>query len=211
MDKTFWATKWQTNEIGFHEPKANPLLIDHINCLQLSQGSRVFVPLCGKTLDIAWLLSQDYKIVGVELIEDAIKQLFNELEISPEITQYKSYKLYRSVNIDIFVGDIFSLSKEDLGTVGAVYDRAAFVALPDNTREQYVNQVIELADFAPQLLITYEYDTSVMQGPPFSMTQQQVKAYFDNNYAVSLLSSNESKDGLKGLPAKEYVWQLKTN
>ena len=52
MDPSFWHQRWAKNEIGFHEPKANPLLVTHFNGLSVPTGGRVFVPLCGKTLDI---------------------------------------------------------------------------------------------------------------------------------------------------------------
>src|SRR5262245_7967959 len=45
MDPGFWHQRWAKNEIGFHEPKANPLLVTHFKGLSLSSGGRVFVTL----------------------------------------------------------------------------------------------------------------------------------------------------------------------
>jgi thiopurine S-methyltransferase len=45
MDKQFGLEKWQNNEIGFHEPKANPLLVNNFEALSLAPNSRLFVPL----------------------------------------------------------------------------------------------------------------------------------------------------------------------
>lgn len=107
----------EANEIGFHEGEANRLLVKYFDALCLAEGHRVFVPLCGKTLDIAWLLSNGFRVAGAELVESAIEQLFSELGIEPEISEVGGVKRYSAKNIDIFVGDIFAVSSEILGSV----------------------------------------------------------------------------------------------
>jgi thiopurine S-methyltransferase len=208
MEASFWQEKWQKNQIGFHEPEVNPLLVAHISALSLEPGDRVFLPLCGKTLDIAWLLSQGYRVVGVELVELAIEQLFEELGGEPEISKQGSFVSYRSTGIDIFVGDLFDLTADQLGQVDAVYDRAAFVALPPEMRVRYAAKITEVSCHADQLLITFDYDQSQMNGPPFSSTRADVEASYQPDYQLQLLSGGEMPGGLKGLPAEEFVWLL---
>lgn len=208
MEASFWQEKWQKNQIGFHEPAVNPLLVNHISALSLQPGDRVFLPLCGKTLDIAWLLSQGYRVVGVELVELAIEQLFEELGVEPEISKQGSFVCYRSTGIDIFVGDFFDLTADQLEEVDAVYDRAAFVALPPEMRMRYAAKITDVSRHADQLLITFDYDQSQMNGPPFSSTRADVEASYQPDYQLLLLSGGEMPGGLKGLPAEEYVWLL---
>ena len=160
MDAAFWHQKWE----------ANRLLVKYFNALSLAEGRRVFVPLCGKTLDIAWLLSNGFRVAGAELVESAIEQLFSELGIEPEISEVGEVKRYSAKNIDIFVGDIFAVSSEILGSVDAIYDRAALVALPEEIRRRYTGHLMDISDGTPQLLLTFEYDQSVMDGPPFSIS-----------------------------------------
>src|SRR5258707_2566081 len=117
MEKSFWHDRWEQSNTPFHENEANPILVRHFKDLSLAEGSRVFVPLCGKTLDIAWLLSNGYQIAGVELSELAIKQLFVELGIEAEITDIGEVKHYSATAIDIFVGDIFDLTRKMLGPI----------------------------------------------------------------------------------------------
>ena len=112
MDQNFWLKKWQTNDIGFHASEANRALVEYFRLLDLAEDSRVFVPLCGKTLDIRWLLSRGYRVAGAELIETAIEQLLTELGVIPDIAQAGAIKRYSAPNIDIFVGNIFELSKD---------------------------------------------------------------------------------------------------
>jgi len=73
MDKSFWQQRWGGNDIAFHQSEANPLLIEPFKQLCLAKGGRIFLPLCRKTLDIAWLLSKGYCVAGAELSEIAVK------------------------------------------------------------------------------------------------------------------------------------------
>lgn len=210
MDAAFWHQKWEANEIGFHEGEANRLLVKYFNALSLAEGRRVFVPLCGKTLDIAWLLSNGFRVAGAELVESAIEQLFSELGIEPEISEVGEVKRYSAKNIDIFVGDIFAVSSEILGSVDAIYDRAALVALPEEIRRRYTGHLMEISDRTPQLLLTFEYDQSVMDGPPFSISNEEVIQHYGDRYELTLMESIAIPGGLKGkCAATENVWLLK--
>lgn len=209
MEEHFWVTKWKNNEIGFHQSAANPLLVKHFNDLSLDKGSRVFIPLCGKTLDIKWLLSQGYQIVGAELVEDAIEQLFVDLEIEPNISKINNMLHYSAQNIDIFVGNIFDLSSEIIGKTDAIYDRAALVALTKKMRERYTAHIITMTNKAPQLLISYVYNQNLIAGPPFSIADEEVIQHYDGTYKLTRLESVEIVGGLKGkCAATEHVWLL---
>ncbi len=212
MEKSFWLQKWENNKIAFHKSEANPLLVKYFKELSLEKGSRIFVPLCGKTLDIAWLLANGYRVAGAELIEMAIEQLFTELGIEPKISKAGSVKHYSAENIDIFVGNIFDVSSKILGPVDAVYDRAALVALPTAMRDRYTVHLTEITAKAPQLLVSYEYDQTVMGGPPFSVSNEEVSQHYGNSYDVTLLMSKDVPGGLKErCTAQENVWLLQTN
>ena len=209
MDVSFWNQKWENNEIGFHKNEANPLLVKYFQSLSLAEGSRVFVPLCGKTLDIAWLLSNGFRVAGAELIETAIKQLFAELGVEPKISVVGDVKQDSAKNIDIFVGDIFAVSSKTLGLVDAIYDRAALVALPKEMRHRYTAHLMEMTNKAPQLLITFEYDQNVMDGPPFSISNEEVNQHYRDSYGLTLIASTDVPGWLKGkCAAIENVWLL---
>jgi thiopurine S-methyltransferase len=209
MDQTFWHQRWEKNEIAFHESKANPLLVKHLSALSLAKGRRVFVPLCGKSLDVSWLLSSGYRVVGAELSQIAIEQLFMELGVQPETSPVGQMEQWSTHNLDIYVGDIFSLFRNILGQVDAIYDRAALVALPETMRNRYTAHMMEITGKAPQLLICYDYDQSVMEGPPFSVSNDEVKRHYAANYQLTLIASTDVAGGLKGkCPAKENVWLL---
>ncbi len=206
----FWHQKWKNNEIAFHESETNPLLVKYFRKLSLVKNSRVFLPLCGKTLDISWLLSNGFRIAGAELSKIAIEQLFTTLGVEPRISTVGEIDHYSEKNIDIFVGDIFHLSNKMLGPVDAIYDRAALVALPKEMRNQYTTLLTKITDTAPQLLICYEYNQSIMDGPPFSISNEEVNQLYKDSYDLTLIASTNVPGGLKGkCAAKENVWLLK--
>ena len=212
MDAQFWHDRWAKNEIGFHKSEANPFLVKYVHELALNKGNRVFLPLCGKTLDIPWLLSNGYRIAGSELRALAIDQLFSGLGVTPTITKNGRIAHYYANNIDIFVGDLFDVTRTMLGPVDAIYDRAALVALPDTIRSRYTAHLTDITNHAPQLLICYEYDQRAAEGPPFSISHEEVRRHYADQYQLTLLTSEEVPGGLKGkCAATEHVWLLQQN
>lgn len=209
MEANFWHQKWERCEIAFHQSQANPLLVAHFDQLNLADGSRVFLPLCGKTLDIAWLLAGGYRVVGAELSQIAIDELFQSLGLRPQIAKVGALVHYSAKDIDIYMGDIFDLSAQQLGPVNATYDRAALVALPANIRKQYAPHMISVTNAAPQLMIAYEYDQSLIDGPPFSVSQEELKQRYGTAYCMTALETKNVEGGMKGkAAATETAWLL---
>jgi thiopurine S-methyltransferase len=209
MEASFWLGKWERNEINFHEHEGSPLLVRHFKSLSLPEGGRVFVPLCGKTRDIHWLLSAGHRVAGAELSKLAVEQLFVDLGVKPTITPAGKLTRYSADGIDIFLGDIFELSGGELGRVDAIYDRAALVAFPEVVRDRYAAHLMTITERAPQLLLCFEYDQRLLAGPPFSVSADEVARHYQNDYGLELLAQAEIKGGLKGCAAKDSVWLLK--
>ncbi|WP_043316065.1 thiopurine S-methyltransferase [Microbulbifer sp. HZ11] len=209
MEKSFWLEKWRKNEIGFHNSEAHPLLVKHLHRLKLEKGDRLFLPLCGKTLDIGWLLGEGYRIVGAELSEAAVIQLFEQLAMTPQIEELGELKKYYGDGVEVFVGDIFELTESSLGAVDGIYDRAALVALPESMRSEYANHLIKITRAAPQLLISFDYDQNQLPGPPFCVNDSAIRALYEAGYRVEKIDSVPVEGGLKGkVAADEVVWML---
>jgi thiopurine S-methyltransferase len=210
MEEGFWHQRWREGAIGFHLGEANPLLVAHFDALGLARGSRVFLPLCGKSVDISWLLARGYRVAGAELSRIAIDALFEALAIKPTIEPVGELLRYRAPAIDIFVGNIFDLSADALGPVDAIYDRAALVALPDAMRDRYSAHLRAITGTAPQLLISFEYEQEKMEGPPFSIDAGEVARQYAAKYRLDNIATVDVPGGLKGVvPAIERVWLLR--
>ncbi len=222
MNSKFWQQRWQEGRIGFHQFDVNPQLIKHFSALALPFRSRVLVPLCGKSVDMVWLAHAGYDVVGVELVESAVQAFFIEQNITPTITEFTSaadgstLKRYQGQlagqTISLWVADIFALSPTAIGDIAAVYDRAALIALPETMRADYSTQIIKLSDNAAQLLITLNYEQSKKDGPPFSISQEQLHQYYDANYEIIELESELSTlNSAAELLVTEHVWLLSKN
>ncbi|MBU3021026.1 thiopurine S-methyltransferase [Aestuariibacter sp. A3R04] len=208
MDREFWLQKWQNNETHFHEPNANPLLTGNFHHLNIKEDQTVFVPLCGKTLDISWLIAQGLNVVGAELSQLAVENLFEHLGAEPTISHMGNVLRYETHGVTIFCGDIFDLSAPVMGKVDAVYDRAALVALPLEMRRRYSEHLRMISGCAPQLLVTFEYDQEKLNGPPFSVPDNEVEQHYLSSYSLTLLHRHAID--LKGkVPATEDVWLLR--
>jgi len=210
VNMEFWHDLWAANEIAFHQSKVTPALRAHLDKLGVEPGGRLFLPLCGKTLDIGWLRSQGYAVAGAELSEIAVRQLFAELDVTPQVTPLGKLKHYGAPGLDIFVGDIFELTREMLGEVAAVHDRAAIVALPPEVRERYTGHLVALTRGAPQLVVTFEYDQQQMDGPPFSVPDGEIRAHYGDVYTVERLERLDLPGGMRGkIDAKRSVFLLR--
>lgn len=208
MNAEFWHERWAARQIGFHEPAVNPLLEAHLGALRLIGGARVFLPLCGMTLDIDWLLARGHRVAGIELSATAVDELFARLGVTPVVTRVGSLERRSAPGLDVFVGDLFALDAAMLGPVDAVYDRAALIALPADMRQRYAPHLATVTRLAPQLLITVEYDQAAMAGPPFSVDDAEVHRLLAGR-AAALLADAPVSGGLKGrLPASEKVWRV---
>ena len=187
----FWHNRWENNLTGFHLNEVNPNLIANWDSLNLKAGARVFVPLCGKSLDLIWLAEQGYQVVGVELSLLAVEAFFAENNLIAEHAKIGNLDLWQSENISLFCGDFFDLASDVLGQIDAVYDRASLIALPPAMRQDYAAKLTELAQSAPKLLVTLEYEQSKMDGPPFSVSEDEVIALYQAYYQVKQLSAQD--------------------
>ena len=218
MNAEFWHSRWQEKRIGFNQSAVNPLLMKYFKQLNLPAGSRIFVPLCGKSIDMAWLAAQGYNVVGVELVETAIQAFFTEQNISYIVRQHAdnpAIKYYQGQlsgqTITLWVADIFALTAEDIGSVNAIYDKAALIALPADMRVKYSAQMCYLSANAPQFIITLTYDQSKKEGPPFSVSSEQIQQYYGNSYQITELASESASIGsMPDLKVTEHVWLLNT-
>ena len=209
-ENSLWLERWKNREIGFNQEEPNPFMLQYFKKLNLKEGSRILVPLCGKTIDISWLLAEGYVVVGIELSETAVVELFEELDIVPNISKIEEHTLYSTENLNIFVGDIFKVSSEVIGKIDAIYDRAALVALTKELRIEYTTHLKNITNKAPQLLLCFEYDQSLMNRSPYSVDEDEVNSHYKEHYELELLTREEILGGFKGkLPACDVVWLLK--
>jgi thiopurine S-methyltransferase len=192
VDADFWYERWRRGEIGFHQTAYHPGLARWWPTLQLAAGSRVLVPLCGKSLDMAWLREQGHVVAGVELSAIAVDSFFAERGLVPTRSSRGALEKWAAGAYEIWCGDYFDLTPEALGPVSGVYDRAAFHALPPEMRGRYAAHLASLVPAGARgLLVTLEYLQHEMNGPPFAVDQAELERGLGRRFSISELQGEE--------------------
>ncbi len=214
MEREFWETGWAEGRTGFHQSAVNPQLERHWRDLDVAAGAKVLVPLCGKSLDMLWLRDRGFAVVGVEVVRQAVEAFFVENDLRSTTRRRGPFTVWAAEGIEIYEGDFFALTPEDAAGAAAVYDRASLIALPPAMRRQYAAHMGTILKGKPRmLLLTYEYPEAEMNGPPFSVTEEDVAALYGDGFEIERVASRDAlgeyphlrERGLSRLTDKAYV------
>ena len=219
MKTNRWHKSWEEGKIGFHQTKINSRLQQHWPAMGLDTNVPVLVPLCGKSIDMLMLHNIGHPVVGVELSEIAVEAFFVENQLTYERRETGNLQEFtgtgQAAGIRLLVGDFFALKVTQTGPLGGFYDRASLIALPPEIRQQYIDKLAALMPVgAVGLLIGLSYDPSKMDGPPFSIPDEEVRKRFAENFQVSELAHSSGSERLGNLADRgletmdEHIYQL---
>lgn len=144
--------------------------------------------------------------MGIELSESAILQLFDDLDLRNNVSvtydkdsalKHFHFTFLNKLTLDIYQGDFFALNADLLGSINAIYDRGALVALPQDMRKSYSAHLLQLTQSTQQLLICYHYEKGLIQGPPHSVNAVEVNAHYLHKMNVKELYCERVKDGFR--------------
>ncbi len=193
MERRFWLERWARNQIGFHQDRYNPSLVDHWPSLSVPDSAPVFVPLCGKSKDMQWLAARGHPVLGIELSELAVDAYFEEAGEQVTVRQVDALARHEGSSATIYQGDFFDLTAPHLAGVRACFDRGALVALPKPMRRRYSDHLLRVLDDGVQiLLLTIEYDQALVAGPPHSVPESEVLELYGTRCDVDQLSRNST-------------------
>ena len=187
-DNHLWLQLWRDRQSDdFHQITVNKYLTRFWPALNIKRGSRIFVPLCGKSLDMLWLAEQGYKVIGVELSPIAVKAFFKENRLQPVKRQMADFSLWTHGNISILCGDYFALTRAQLGQIDTVYDRAALTALPEDIRQQYVDHLHAIVSATTNIfLLTIEDATDNQLPQHHHQVDAELVSLYARNFEISL-------------------------
>ena len=220
MKGSYWQEKWAAGKIGFHQERVNKRLAEHWDALDVAPGAVVFVPLCGKSLDMLWLHGRAHPVLGVELVEAAVLAFFEENALPYERRADGAFERFSgtgaAAGIELLVGDFFALTADDLDGVGALYDRASLIAMDDAFRARYARQ---LAAIVPRgtdgLLLAIDYEQARMAGPPFAVPDAVVQDLLGEPFDIETLAHYSGPERLGNLAGRgletldERVYRLR--
>jgi thiopurine S-methyltransferase len=127
-----------------------------------------------------------------------VAQFFESQGVEPSVEEAADGIHHVAGPIELVQGDVFALAADAIASCTAVFDRAAIIALPPEMRARYVREVYcKLPSGCRGLLITLEYPQHEKSGPPFSVTEAEVRGLFDCEWRVTLL---ERRDILEQQP-----------
>ena len=205
METEYWLKRWREGRTGWHRPEVMPLLEQHWAALDVPRGSRVLVPLCGKSVDMLWLAQQGMRVLGIDVSPIAIESFLAENQLhartrsTAEGTHYEITNAPAGGEIEIINGDAFAVDPAVIAQCNAFYDRAALIAMPAPMRRRLVDELyVQLSAGSAGLLITLAYPDGEMQGPPFSVDDAEVHDLFDKSWQVDRL---EYRDILASQPS----------
>lgn len=192
MHPDFWHERWHLGQTGFHQDDINPYLRQYWQRIGADAASRVFVPLCGKSADMLWLRAQGHAVLGVELSPLAVAAFFAEHGLQPAVHTQGAFAVHEADSLRLYCGDFFDLRAEDLAGVTAVYDRASLIALPPPMRPAYAAHLRRLlAPGSQVLLVAFEYPQDEMDGPPFSVSEAEIRSLYGGDCAIELLCAED--------------------
>jgi thiopurine S-methyltransferase len=192
LQPEFWHDRWRTGQIGFHQSAVDRHLKQYWRDLGLANNGHVFVPLCGKSLDLLWLCEQGHSVTGVELSTVALETFCMEHGILAKRRTLDDFEVYKATQLQLFRGDFFALTPELIGPIAAVYDRAALISWVPELRATYVKHMTALTNIGTQtLLVAMEYPQQEMKGPPFSLDADEVDRLYAPNHEIRALSRQD--------------------
>ena len=229
MDAQFWQQKWDEGKIGFHQEEVNKRLVtfwpDVITAATAHSGNEkscIFVPLCGKSLDMLWLHQQGHAVLGIELSQKAVQAFFDDNQLACEKDEIDGFQRFtgsgKANGLTLLAGDFFKLTPPMVAHCNTLYDRAATIAMPPDMRGDYTGHLAMLMRPGSRgLLVTISYDQSQMDGPPFSVTDGNVRELLSKNFDVTELAhhsgpervGNLAERGLETLDERVYLLSRK--
>ena len=188
MEPSFWHKKWQFQQIGFHQSQVNSFLVKYWPGFGFAENSKVFVPLCGKSLDMFYLAEQSHNVMGCELNSLAVEQFFTDNKLDYHVDNIDEHELFVTEQVSLYQGDIFTLPHQITESIAGFYDRAALIAWPEVMRQQYVKTLAKLIRAnVSGLLITLDYPQDTLNGPPFAVSPDWIDTYLTPYFIVELL------------------------
>lgn len=212
MNYDFWASRWTKNKTGWHLRRVHPKLIEYWPQLGLGENSTVLVPFCGKSLDLDWLAERHQRVIGIELVEQPVRELITERHPDYHHRKMEPFTIYETDRLEIWNGDFFQLNPALLQHVDGIYDRGSIVSLPSGDRRKYAEKCIQLAASNTRiLLIVFAYNQEEMEGPPFSVPPEEVEELFGNHFKINHLLNQSIFDEVDNFRRKGLTSYMDLN
>ncbi|KAL7557111.1 hypothetical protein ACA910_002360 [Epithemia clementina (nom. ined.)] len=219
-DPDFWINYWETDKVTWQAPVTSPWLHKYLDEFLPTPKQTVFVPLCGKTLDMKLLLDAGHHVVGAECSGIACVDFFTENHIPgyarEELTTVQGQRVVRHRStvqpIELYECDIFDLTPAITGRIDAVLDRAALVALPPSIIEdQYLPLLTRLLRPGGAMLFASVSELPFAKAPPHAYKRHQIEGLLQKFFAkIQLKEVHRYRVNAGHVSEPVYLLQSKT-
>ena len=216
----YWQKRWSQNEIGWQRDAVHKFLVKYVDELtDYRSNLRVFVPLCGKSLDMLWLADQGHHVVGVDFVKHPIESFFEEnnltfrklckVKLAAACEAIDVYKCEEK-QITIFCCDLFALTVEDVGgKFDAIWDRSSLSAvLPQvgDRGKRYTKHMRSfLTDKGGYMVESHRYNVDCGGLPPACIPEELMKEIYGDHFIIKELDVEKfAKDPKRSSFAFEY-------
>lgn len=188
MELSYWQSRWQKGNTGWHMDTVYPLLPKVWPSVSVPANATILIPLSGKSLDMPWFVEKGFSVIGVDTSPLAHRAVMKRSTESFKQCSSHGFTVYRSENIELWEGDFFKLPVTKIPPPDLIYDKAAIIALPPEMRSDYAQKLFSLCGTHTQILLqTFDYIQNEMNGPPFSVPEQEIERLFGKRFSLNLL------------------------
>ncbi|GFN77676.1 thiopurine s-methyltransferase [Plakobranchus ocellatus] len=219
----YWQFRYDRGHTEWQLPYAYPTLVKHYDKLNPDGAAcKVFYPMCGLSLDMAWLIEQGMTVVGVELVPHVLRMLVSDgcynwseapvPSLGPEATV-----VTRSDNrMRIYCGDMQEYTPEIEGRFDFIWDRGSIQYVRRENVQRYARSMKNLLNPGGRLLlVVVEYDLNILQDkdfrpsmkvpPPYSMSPLEIKELYEPECTVEHIEQYAT-NGLFGKQERFHVY-----
>jgi len=204
----YWTERWKEGKTGWHREEVNEYLIKYVGEFTGGRSNlRVFLPLCGKSVDMLWLADQGHTVVGVEIAKQAIKSFFTENNLTFTLESVKMaasgepaevYKC-KEKKITIICCDLFTITDEDVGgKFDAIWDRGSLSAIVPSAGDRgkrYAKKLHSLlANNGNYMLESHHYETDRGIRPPASISNELRNEIYREHFTIKELDIDRQEE-----------------
>ncbi|KAJ8598532.1 hypothetical protein CTAYLR_001330 [Chrysophaeum taylorii] len=197
-----WSARWAAGRTTFHLNEVHPALVRTVGLLRAS--TRILVPLCGKSVDLAFFAERGLEVVGVDCVPLARAEFVNDhgaVVASSQATpsgELSVIELPSKATVRYVVGNFFALDPlavlPDGKRFQAAWDRAGIVAVDPADRPAYVRTLARNVESGGRvLLVAVEHPPFVdgKLGPPFNISEPALRALANPHFEVERIHTED--------------------
>lgn len=195
----FWQAKWENDDISrFDQKYPNVYLKKYLPLFNLTDNSKCVLPLCAKSVDMLYLASLGFDVIGIEISQKAIELFFRAYQIPYDFMTMDNVKVFyskeSSYKITIINADLFDVRLEYFADkIELWYDRSSYIALPSNLRVDYAKYTQKNSQLIRNALMVNVSHNLKLKFFPHSITQIEMQANFSHVYDIEKLESDHKK------------------